>query len=131
MSISSDPKLEDKRAKLGILSKPIVPNNKIDELYDDEEQEDAVYETGIDRIKRNMREQPLVPAGMFLTTFALVAATIGMHRGNARMFQQMLRLRVAAQGFTVVAVAVGGIAYRQQLTKSNENLEAKNSIPNS
>ncbi|CAG8576586.1 1510_t:CDS:2 [Ambispora gerdemannii] len=129
--MSSDSKIEDKRGKLGIFSKPTVQDNQ---SHDEEEQQDnVIFETGIERIKRNMKEQPLVPAGMFLTTFALVAATIGMHRGNARMFQQMLRLRVAAQGFTVVAVAFGGVAYRQQLAKSNEKFEAENStkIPNS
>lgn len=42
------------------------------------------------------------PAGMALTTAALLAATQSMRKGNRAQFNRMLRFRVAAQAFTVI-----------------------------
>ena len=52
--------------------------------------------------------------GIFVTTFAIVAAAINLHRGNSAMFQKMLRLRVAAQGFTVAVLLGGGLMYQHK-----------------
>ncbi|CEP07355.1 hypothetical protein [Parasitella parasitica] len=82
-------------------------------------------ESPMDRIKRKCREEPFVPAGMphiyraksvALTCFALVAATVGIKTGNRAYANNMFRLRVAAQGFTVMAM-VGGSLYYQQAQK--------------
>ncbi|KAI9481642.1 MAG: hypoxia induced protein conserved region-domain-containing protein [Benjaminiella poitrasii] len=68
-------------------------------------------ETALDRIKRKAKEEPLVPAGVALTTFALVAAAVGVKTGNRAYTNNMFRLRVAAQGFTVLAMVGGSIYY--------------------
>ncbi|KAI9256118.1 hypoxia induced protein conserved region-domain-containing protein [Helicostylum pulchrum] len=73
-------------------------------------------ETGLDKIKRKAREEPFVPAGVALTCFALLAATVGIRTGNKVYTNNMFRLRVAAQGFTVMAM-VGGSIYYQQMKK--------------
>lgn len=54
---------------------------------------DQQGETALDKIKRKMTQEPLVPAGVALTTFALVAATFGVKSGNRRYTNNMFRLR--------------------------------------
>ncbi|KAI8890443.1 hypothetical protein K501DRAFT_281764 [Backusella circina FSU 941] len=68
-------------------------------------------ETALDRIKRKTKEEPLVPAGVALTCFALVAATVGVKTGNRAYANNMFRLRVAAQSFTVLAMVGGSLYY--------------------
>ncbi|KAI7869595.1 hypoxia induced protein conserved region-domain-containing protein [Mucor mucedo] len=77
---------------------------------------DQPTETALDKIQRKMIQEPLVPAGVALTTFALVAATFGVKTGNRRYTNNMFRLRVAAQTFTILAM-VGGSIYFQQKEK--------------
>ncbi|KAI8645682.1 hypoxia induced protein conserved region-domain-containing protein [Parasitella parasitica] len=88
--------------------------------YTAEEMEQIRYklngESPIDKIKRKSREEPFVPAGVALTCFALVAATVGIKTGNRAYANNMFRLRVAAQGFTVLAM-VGGSLYYQHAQK--------------
>ncbi|KAF7727237.1 hypothetical protein EC973_007850 [Apophysomyces ossiformis] len=52
-------------------------------------------ESAWDRMKRKSKEEPLVPAGVALTCFALVAATVGVRTGNKAYANNMFRLRVA------------------------------------
>lgn len=54
---------------------------------------DHQSESAFDKIKRKMVQEPLVPAGVALTTFALVAATFGVKTGNRRYTNNMFRLR--------------------------------------
>ncbi|KAL1934200.1 hypothetical protein VTP01DRAFT_6382 [Rhizomucor pusillus] len=68
-------------------------------------------ESAWDRMKRKSREEPLVPAGVALTCFALIAATVGLKTGNRAYANNMFRLRVAAQGFTVLAMVGGSLYY--------------------
>ncbi|KAI8062538.1 hypoxia induced protein conserved region-domain-containing protein [Gongronella butleri] len=68
-------------------------------------------ESAWDRMKRKSREEPLVPAGVALTCFALVAATVGVKTGNKKYANNMFRLRVAAQGFTILAMVGGSLYY--------------------
>ncbi|OZJ06423.1 hypothetical protein BZG36_00464 [Bifiguratus adelaidae] len=81
----------------------------------DYEEFDKLFPTGTDaetpwdRIVRKSKEEPFVPAGIALTCFALVAATVGFRQGNRAYANSMLRLRVAAQGFTVLAAVAGSI----------------------
>ncbi|CAO3646765.1 unnamed protein product [Mucor hiemalis] len=74
-------------------------------------------ETALDKIKRKAREEPFVPAGVALTCFALVAATVGIKTGNRAYANNMFRLRVAAQGLTVLAMVGGSIYYQQTKDK--------------
>ncbi|KAK7500693.1 hypothetical protein BaRGS_00007937 [Batillaria attramentaria] len=59
---------------------------------------------------RKTKENPFVPIGVAVTTFALTFGLIQMKTGNKRMSQKMMRLRIAGQGFTVMAVLMG-VAY--------------------
>lgn len=60
--------------------------------------------------------------GMFATVFALAGATIGFTRGDSNTMQRFLRFRVAAQGFTVVAIAAAPIYYQiNRYIKKNRN----------
>ncbi|CDS09242.1 hypothetical protein K492DRAFT_172297 [Lichtheimia hyalospora FSU 10163] len=80
-------------------------------------------ESAWDRMKRKSREEPLVPAGVALTCFALIAATVGVKTGNRAYANNMFRLRVAAQGFTVLAMVGGSLYYtykEQQLKAAAE-----------
>ncbi|CAO3691403.1 unnamed protein product [Rhizopus stolonifer] len=77
-------------------------------------------ETPADKLKRKFREEPFVPAGVALTCFALVAATVGIKMGNRAYANNMFRLRVAAQGFTVLAMVGGSIYYDQQKKSTSD-----------
>ncbi|CAO3636110.1 unnamed protein product [Cunninghamella blakesleeana] len=50
-------------------------------------------ESAWDCMKRKSREEPLVPAGVALTCFALGAATFGVKTGNKAYANNMFRLR--------------------------------------
>ena len=45
--------------------------------------------------------------GLSVTTFALMYGMWQMRTGNKEMSQKMMRLRVGAQGFTVIALLAG------------------------
>ncbi|CAO3607837.1 unnamed protein product [Mucor hiemalis] len=71
-----------------------------------------------------MKDEPLVPAGVAVTTFALIAATVGVRTGNRAYANNMFRLRVAAQTFTVLAM-VGGSVYFQYKEKQEKKEQEK------
>jgi len=56
---------------------------------------------------RKVSENPFVPIGLAVTTFALLNGVYAMMRKNSKKSQQMMRLRVGAQGFTVIALLAG------------------------
>ncbi|NWI17087.1 HIG2A protein, partial [Crypturellus soui] len=62
-----------------------------------------------DKFVRKTRENPLVPLGCLCTAAVLVWGLVSFKRGNVRRSQLLMRARVAAQGFTVVAL-LGGMA---------------------
>ncbi|KAG0698031.1 HIG1 domain family member 2A, mitochondrial [Chionoecetes opilio] len=62
---------------------------------------------GISPFYRKFHENPFVPIGCGLTTLALCYGLYGFSRGRHGSSQKMMRLRVAAQGFTVVALMMG------------------------
>uniref|UniRef100_A0A1B6F0L0 HIG1 domain-containing protein n=1 Tax=Cuerna arida TaxID=1464854 RepID=A0A1B6F0L0_9HEMI len=64
-------------------------------------------ETGTEKFVRKVKENPLVPAGAILTTICLSLGLMSMRRGQTQMSQLMMRGRVAAQGFTIVALVTG------------------------
>ncbi|CAG7698159.1 unnamed protein product [Allacma fusca] len=51
-----------------------------------------------------LRENPFVPIGATATVAALVTGLYHLNTGNTRKSQLMMRARVLAQGFTVVAM---------------------------
>ncbi|KAI8580726.1 hypothetical protein K450DRAFT_235658 [Umbelopsis ramanniana AG] len=79
---------------------------------------EAYEETRLQKLKRKCREEPFVPAGVALTCFALGAATYGMKKGKRSYANNMLRVRVAAQGFTIAAMIVGSFVYSQNTKTS-------------
>ncbi|XP_042523016.1 HIG1 domain family member 2A, mitochondrial [Dipodomys spectabilis] len=56
---------------------------------------------------RKTRENPMVPIGCLGTTAALCYGLYCFHRGQPHRSQLMMRTRIAAQGFTIVAILVG------------------------
>ncbi|ROT75356.1 putative HIG1 domain family member 2A, mitochondrial [Penaeus vannamei] len=64
-------------------------------------------ETAGEKFKRKFKENPLVPIGCGLTAGALCFGLLSFSRGNRRTSQNMMRLRIAAQGFTVAALMIG------------------------
>lgn len=69
-------------------------------------------DTGVDRLQRRLREDPLTPIGSVLTVAALTYATVQLRRGNQKLFQRALRYRVAFQAITVGTAAVGLLYFR-------------------
>ncbi|KAG6889650.1 hypothetical protein C0995_015766 [Termitomyces sp. Mi166 len=64
-------------------------------------------ETYREKAARKFKENPWVPLGSLATVGALVVAMVKMRRGQSKSFNQWLRVRVAAQGLTVVAICAG------------------------
>ncbi|CAO2596113.1 HIG1 domain family member 2A [Lemmus lemmus] len=56
---------------------------------------------------RKTRENPMVPIGCLGTAAALSYGLYCFHRGQSHRSQIMMRTRIAAQGFTVVAILLG------------------------
>ncbi|KAM0669801.1 hypothetical protein ACQRIT_002249 [Beauveria bassiana] len=69
---------------------------------------------------RKIKEEPLVPLGMGLTVFAFINAYRALRRGDSKQANKMFRARVAAQGFTVIAMVAGSMYYNQDREKSKE-----------
>lgn len=64
-------------------------------------------ETFTDKLIRKCKKEPLVPIGVIATTGFLIAGLGSFHTGNKVQAQMMMRGRLAAQLFTVVAMAGG------------------------
>jgi hypothetical protein len=61
----------------------------------------------VTKIKRMFTEQPLIPFGATVTLGFLLAGLTSMRSGDKARSQWMMRGRVAAQGFTVIAIYFG------------------------
>jgi hypothetical protein len=57
-----------------------------------------------ERALRKLKEEPLVPIGTFATVGAFAMAVIKLRRRESRSLNQWMRMRVAAQAFTIAAV---------------------------
>ncbi|KAK4875089.1 hypothetical protein RN001_011511 [Aquatica leii] len=64
-------------------------------------------ETMVEKMKRKTRENPLVPIGCFATLCALTYGLWCFRQGRGQMSQYMMRARIGAQGFTIIAFVVG------------------------
>lgn len=71
-----------------------------------------------------MRRGPVpnvsAPPGIGLTVVAFVNAYRALRRGDSKQANRMFRARVAAQGFTVVAMVAGSMYYSKDREKSKE-----------
>ncbi|KAH6847023.1 altered inheritance of mitochondria protein 31, mitochondrial [Chaetomium sp. MPI-CAGE-AT-0009] len=81
---------------------------------------DFYNESGSQKILRKLKEEPLVPIGCILTIAAFTNAYRAMRRGDHHKVQRMFRARVAAQGFTVLAMVGGGMYYAEDRNKRKE-----------
>ncbi|OAQ62628.1 mitochondrial hypoxia responsive domain-containing protein [Pochonia chlamydosporia 170] len=77
-------------------------------------------ERPLHKVVRKLKEEPLVPLGIGLTVFAFVNAYRALRRGDSRQANKMFRARVAAQGFTVIAMVAGSMYYSQDRQKTKE-----------
>ncbi|KAH8881662.1 hypothetical protein GQ53DRAFT_832164 [Thozetella sp. PMI_491] len=82
--------------------------------------EDFYNENAFQKITRRIKEEPLVPIGCILTVAAFTNAWRASRRGDHAQVQRMFRARVAAQGFTVVAICVGGMYFAEDRKKQKE-----------
>ena len=80
----------------------------------------AYKETGLQKVVRRLKEEPLIPIGCILTVAAFTNAYRAMRRGDHQKVQRMFRARVAAQAFTVVAMVAGGMYYQEDRHKQKE-----------
>lgn len=69
---------------------------------------------------RKIKEEPLVPLGLGLTVYAFVAAYRAIRRGDSQQANRMFRARIAAQGFTVLAMVAGSMYYQKDREKTKE-----------
>ncbi|KAF5296673.1 hypothetical protein FQR65_LT10213 [Abscondita terminalis] len=64
-------------------------------------------ETMTEKMKRKTRENPLVPIGCLATLCALTYGLWSFRQGKSQMSQYMMRARIGAQGFTIIAFIIG------------------------
>ncbi|KAF4592069.1 mitochondrial hypoxia responsive domain-containing protein [Ophiocordyceps camponoti-floridani] len=103
---------------------PSLPGS-LPSSFDDDP--DFHNERRLHKIVRKLKEEPLIPLGMGLTIFAFVNAYRAIRRGDSRQANRFFRVRVAAQGFTVLAMVGGGIFYSndREKTKQLRELQAQ------
>ncbi|EFY84770.1 mitochondrial hypoxia responsive domain-containing protein [Metarhizium acridum CQMa 102] len=85
-----------------------------------DDNEEFFNERPMQKVVRKLKEEPLVPLGIGLTVFAFVNAYRALRRGDSRQANKMFRARVAAQGFTVIAMVAGSMYYSQDRQKTKE-----------
>ena len=64
-------------------------------------------ETPWEKLKRKSRREPYVPLGVLTTIVILGFGLRAFKKGDKNRSQVMMRYRVAAQGATVLAIALG------------------------
>ncbi|KAL2215500.1 altered inheritance of mitochondria protein 31, mitochondrial [Thermoascus aurantiacus ATCC 26904] len=96
--------------------------------FDDNPEFEFFEETALQKLKRRLREEPLIPLGCAATCYALYRAYKSMKARDSVELNRMFRARIYAQGFTILAVVAGGIYYkneRQQRREFEKALEAR------
>ncbi|KAF8635740.1 hypothetical protein AX15_000356 [Amanita polypyramis BW_CC] len=64
-------------------------------------------ESWSEKFTRRFKENPWVPLGAMATVATLITASVKMRRGESQKMNRWLRARVAAQGFTILAICGG------------------------
>jgi DNA anti-recombination protein RmuC len=72
------------------------------------------------KFSRRLTEEPLIPLGCVLTCMALFGATRSIRSGDHNRTQRMFRARIAAQGFTLVAMVAGSMYWQTDREKRKE-----------
>ncbi|KAI0031515.1 hypoxia induced protein conserved region-domain-containing protein, partial [Vararia minispora EC-137] len=78
-----------------------------------------------ERMIRKIKTEPLVPLGAAATTAALLIAVTKLRKGDSRSLNTWLRVRVIAQGLTVVAICAGSATFVTHKPPTPEQLAAK------
>ncbi|PSR88758.1 hypoxia induced protein conserved region-domain-containing protein [Coniella lustricola] len=85
-----------------------------------DDNEEFYNESGLQKVLRRMKKEPLVPLGCLLTVAAFTNAYRAMRKGDHHQVQRMFRARVLAQGFTIVAMVAGGLYFGAERHKERE-----------
>ncbi|KAF9467704.1 hypoxia induced protein conserved region-domain-containing protein [Collybia nuda] len=86
------------------------------------------YETYQEKATRKFKENPWVPLGSMATVGALIVAMVKMRRGQSKQFNHWLRVRVAAQGLTIVALVAGTYSLRPKDTPIDDPTLTRNDV---
>ncbi|KAB8217440.1 Respiratory supercomplex factor 1, mitochondrial [Aspergillus novoparasiticus] len=87
-------------------------------------------ETSLQKFRRRLKEEPLIPLGCAATSYALYRAYRSMKAGDSVEMNRMFRARIYAQFFTLIAVVVGGMYFkteRQQRKEFEQMVEERKS----
>ncbi|KAF4826938.1 Respiratory supercomplex factor 1 [Colletotrichum tropicale] len=85
-----------------------------------DENNDFYDERIMHKVFRKLKEEPLIPLGCGMTVYAFYAAWRATRRGDAVQANKMFRARVAAQGFTVLAMIAGSMYYNKDRERTAE-----------
>ncbi|KAK0391645.1 hypothetical protein NLU13_1144 [Sarocladium strictum] len=96
---------------------PAVPG-QVPSSFDNNPQ--FANERALTKVVRKLKEEPLVPLGTALTVYAFISAYRAIRRGDSQQANRMFRARVAAQGFTVLAMVAGSMYYSKDREKTKE-----------
>ncbi|EAU34459.1 conserved hypothetical protein [Aspergillus terreus NIH2624] len=77
-------------------------------------------ETGLQKFRRRLKEEPLIPLGCAATCYALYRAYRSMKAGDSVEMNRMFRARIYAQAFTLVAVVAGGMYFKTERQQRRE-----------
>ncbi|KAK1579694.1 hypoxia induced protein conserved region-domain-containing protein [Colletotrichum navitas] len=98
--------------------KPTLLDRPMPSSFD--ENNEFYDERVLHKVFRKLREEPLIPLGCGLTVFAFVSAWRAIRRGDSAQANKMFRARVAAQGFTVLAMLAGSMYYNKDRERTAE-----------
>ncbi|KAB8239705.1 hypoxia induced protein conserved region-domain-containing protein [Aspergillus alliaceus] len=87
-------------------------------------------ETSLQKFRRRLKEEPLIPLGCAATSYALYRAYRSMKAGDSVEMNRMFRARIYAQFFTLIAVVAGGMYFkteRQQRKEFEQMVEERKS----
>lgn len=85
-----------------------------------DENEDFYNENTLDKIWRRFREEPLIPLGCGLTTWAIIGATRSMRKGDHKMTNVYFRRRLYAQSFTIAMLVAGNLYWQKDRLKRKD-----------
>jgi len=87
-------------------------------------------ESYAEKAERKFRENPAVPIGALATTMALTMAMFKMRAGNAKSFNNWLRMRVLFQGLTIAALCAGtyNIGFKKSVGVDQAEEDAKEEL---
>ncbi|KUL86156.1 hypothetical protein ZTR_07676 [Talaromyces verruculosus] len=81
---------------------------------------DFEEETSMQKFKRRLKEEPLIPLGCAATCYALYRAYRSGKAKDSIEMNRMFRARIYAQFFTLLAVVAGGMYYKTERKQRRE-----------